>query len=343
MKKLLVNLTIFLIPLIVFMFLGDWFLSRQLRQSRDGEFSVWNDIYDSKINADIVVYGSSRAMVHMDPLIIKDSLMVNAYNLGLNGHNFWLQYFRHQELLKYNKAPKFIIHSVDIFTLVKRRDLFHMEQFLPYMLFNGEIQQWTGSYEGYKKYDYFIPLVRYYGQYKTIGRILQTSFFGSTEADSARYLGFSAQNQAWNDDLVKARKKFPDFRVKIDIASVKLFEKYLKECQEAGIAIALIYTPEYIEGQDFVKNRSEIINTFSFLSAKYNIPFIDYSNDSISYKRNYFYNASHLNSTGARVFTSKMMHDLKDNKALARILQVSNEQQVHQASLKSEEVTFLLE
>ncbi len=343
MKKLIVNLVIFLVPLIVFMFLADWFLSRQLRQSRDGEFSVWNDIYDNKINADVVVYGSSRAMVHMDPKIIKDSLNVNAYNLGLNGHNFWLQYFRHKELLKHNKTPKFIIHSVDIFTLVKRTDLFHMEQFLPYMLFNKEVKQWTDSYQGYTRYDYYIPLIRYYGQYKTIGRILQTSLLGSTEADSARYLGFSAQHQAWNDDLIKARKEFPDFRVKIDSASIKLFEKYLQECQNAGIGIVMIYTPEYIEGQDFVKNRSEIINTFHYLSDKYNVPFIDYSNDPISHKRDYFYNASHLNGTGARVFTSKMIHDLKGNEAVARLIHAAADQQIHQASLRSQEVIYLNE
>ncbi len=343
MKKLIVNLIVFLIPLVIFMFLADWFLSSQLRHSRDGEFSVWNDIYDSKVNADIVVYGSSRAMVHMDPIIIKDSLHVNAYNLGLNGHNFWLQYFRHKELLKYNKSPKFIIHSVDIFTLVKRNDLFNMEQFLPYMLFNREIEQWTGSYKGYTIYDYFIPLVRYYGQYKTIGHVLKTSVMGYTKSDSARYLGFSAQDQAWNDDLVKARIKFPDFRAKIDPASVELFNKYLQECQDSGIGIVLVYTPEYVEGQDFVKNRTDIINTFSYFSAKYNIPFLDYSNDSISYKRDYFYNASHLNSTGARIFTSKLIHDIKSNEAVARIMQVANEHQVHQASFKSEEVKLLIE
>ena len=35
------------------------------------------------------------------------------------------------DILKYNKQPKFIILSVDIFSLQKRKDLFESNQFLP--------------------------------------------------------------------------------------------------------------------------------------------------------------------------------------------------------------------
>lgn len=341
MKRLIKNLTLFILPLVILMYLADWFFSSQLKQSRHGEFGVWNDIYNGNIDADLAIYGSSRAMVHMDPSIIKDSLNISAYNFGLNGHNFWLQYYRHKELLKHNKKPRIIIHSVDMFTLVKRSDLFQMEQFLPYMLYNKKLHHWIGSYKGYSAYDFNIPLVRYYGQNKTMAKVFKTAIFG-IKADSAdRALGFAAKNLPWTDDLVKARKQFPDYKVEVDSASLALFENYLKECIDDGIAIALIYTPEYIEGQDFVKNRAEIMNIFSSLAARYNIPFIDYSNDSISYKREYFYNASHLNAKGARLFTSKMVRDIKRNESIARVLRTSNEQYIHQASLKSERVKYL--
>lgn len=341
MKRLLVNTAIFMLPLVILMFIGDWFFSHQLKKSRDGEFSVWNDIYNGKVNADIVVYGSSRAMVHMDPKIIQDSLHANAYNLGLNGHNFWLQYFRHKELLKHNKAPKFIIHSVDVFTLVKRKDLFQMEQFLPYMLYNDELEYWITPYEGFKKYDFKIPLVRYYGQYKTIGKIFKTFISNDEVGDSLRYKGFASKNQVWNDDLVKARKKFPDYRVSLDSTSIRLFDNYLRELRNMGIAVVLVYTPEYIGGQDFVKNRDEIMNTFSTFAQKYNIPFFDYSQDPISFKKEYFYNASHLNGLGAQVFTSKMVHDLKRNETVARFIESNYVIDYQQAflnaqSLKSE-------
>lgn len=336
MKKLLRNTGIFLFPLIILMFLADWFLSSQLRNSRDDEFGVWNDIYNSKVNSDVVIYGSSRAMVHLDPRLITDSLKVSAYNLGINGHNFRLQYFRHKELLKHNRKPGFIIHSVDMFTLVRRKDLFNMEQFLPYMLFNENMHQWVKPYLGFKKIDFYIPLIRYYGHFNAIAEAFNTAFGRHFSGNSTtRHLGFSGQNHLWNDDLDKAERKFPDYRAIIDPESVRMFDKYLKECLDSGIPIILVYSPEYIEGQKFVKNRNEILNVFSMFSAKYNIPFLDYSNDPISYKRAYFYNASHLNNVGAEIFTNKLISDIRKNDRIAHLIQ-SSKDEMHQASLSSE-------
>lgn len=333
MKKLIRNTAIFILPLILLMFIADWFLSAQLRNSRDNEFSVWNDIYNGKVKSDVVIYGSSRAMVHLDPDIIRDSLHVSAYNLGINGHNFRLQYFRHKELMKYNGKPGFIIHSVDIFTLARRNDLFNMEQFLPYMLFNEELHQWIKPYLGYKGYDYYLPLVRYYGQFNAVGQALKSAF--QTENCKSRHLGYAGQNLIWNDDLDKAKRKFPDYRAVVDPETLTLFDQYLRDCQKEGIPVILVYSPEYIEGQDFVKNRNEIISTFSMFAAKYNIPFLDYSNDSISYKKDYFYNASHLNKLGATVFTNKLISDIRNNNRIAHLIQTSK-REVHQASLSSE-------
>ncbi len=312
MKKLFLNILYFGIPIILFAFIADAFLTSQLKKSRKDEFGIWNDIYNGKVNSDIVVYGSSRAMVHMDPRIISDSMHESCYNLGINGHNFWLSYLRHKELLKYNKKPKLIIHSVDIFTLTKRPDLFNLDQFLPYMLNNQDVMDATISYKGYNYFDYHLPLLRYVGKYKTIGSIFK-SMLRPSASDSGRYRGYSPQNHAWNDDLVKAKRRFADFRVDLDSASINLFDQYIRECISSGIELVFVYTPEYIEGQEFVKNRDEILGTFRQFADKYNLLFLDYSDDTLSFQKKYFYNASHLNKDGAELFTVKLVNDLKRN------------------------------
>jgi len=317
MKKLFLTVLYFSIPVILFVFLADWFLTSRLKQSREGEFGVWNDIYNGKVNSDIVVYGSSRAMVHIDPEIVSDSLHTTCYNLGINGHNFWLTYLRHKELLKYNKKPKLIIHSIDVFTLTKRVDLFNSDQFLPYMMNNRDVEDAISSYKGFGFYDYHLPLLRYSGRYKTIGGIFKYMLH-PTASDSGRYRGFSAQNHPWNDDLERAKRKFADFRVDLDTASINLFDKYIRECIANGIEIVFVYTPEYIEGQEFVKNRREILETFKNFADKYNLGYFDYSADTISYQQKYFYNASHLNKEGAELFTAKLVNDLKRNNILAK-------------------------
>ncbi|MBL7905221.1 MAG: hypothetical protein JNL22_09395 [Bacteroidales bacterium] len=314
MKKLLTTAFYFLIPVFIFIFLAEWFLTGQLKQSREGEYAVWNDIFNSEVNSEIIVHGSSRAMVHMDSQIISDSLQVSCYNLGINGHNFWLQYLRHKELLKYNIKPKLIIHSVDVFTLTKRPDLFNAEQFLPYMLNNEEIEYFTNSYKGFKYYDYHIPLIRYTGKYKTIGKVFN-ELINSEPPDSCRQRGYAPQDHTWNDDLEKAKLKFPDFKVQIDTASYKLFDEYIRECLAKDIEVVIVYTPEFIEGQDFVKNRSEILGIFRNFAEQYHLKFLDYSSDAISYNKDYFYNASHLNRKGSELFTKKLVYDLKKYKS----------------------------
>jgi len=317
MKKLLLSVLYFSLPILLFIFLAEWFLTNQLRHSRHGEYSVWNDVFDSRVNSDIVVYGSSRAMVHMDPGIISDSLSLSCYNLGINGHNFWLQYLRHKELLKYNTKPKLIIQSVDVFTLTKRPDLFNSEQFLPYMLKNSEVEKATKSYKGFNYFDYHLPLLRYAGKYKTIGTIFK-DLISPVPIDSCRYRGYAPQDQTWNDDLEKARLRFSTFRVDIDTSSVQLFDRFIRECLSNGIDIKIVYTPEYKVGQDFVQNRDEILGIFIKFAHKYNLTFLDYSNDSISFEKKYFYNASHLNRKGSKLFTAKLVSDIKKNNFLGK-------------------------
>ena len=47
------------------------------------------------------------------------------------------------------------------------------------------------------------------------------------------------------------------------------------------------------------------------ISMKYNIPFLDYSSDTICLSKDYFYNAEHLNLMGTNLFSRKLTSDLK--------------------------------
>jgi hypothetical protein len=318
MKKFIIQLSFFLIPILLFSFLADIFITKELKKSHvfaSGEGSVWNDIFNGKINSEIVIYGSSRAWVQIDPGKISDSLHTTVYNLGIDGHNFWLQYLRHRLLLEYNIRPKLIIYSLDIFTLEKRPDLYNPDQFLPYMLFNKEIEKATISYKGYSSLDYELPFIRYYGKKGAIFHSLK--LFLKPKSDSnVRVKGYQGQDKSWNDDFDKAKDKIQYYSAKLDSPSIQLFEKFLQECKNKNIKIIFVYTPEYIEGQKFIKNREEIMGLYSKLSKKYSIPFYDYSNDSISFQKKYFYNAEHLNKTGAELFTNMFIKKLEGKNVL---------------------------
>jgi len=291
------------------MIIADYYISEKLKDTHNapGEIEVWNDIYNKNIDADIAIYGSSRAWVHISPKIIEDSLNLKAYNFGIDGHNFWLQYLRNKEYLKYNKAPKVIILSVDVFSFAKRKDLYELNQFKPYMLWNGDINKFTSSYDGFNFEDYYLPLIRYYGSMRGSGSVIKPS----SNESLYRNKGYKGMERKWNNDLAKAKLEKKYFSINIDSDTVSLFNQFLLECKSNEITVILVYTPEYIDGQNFVKNREKIIKIYNDFSNKYDLLFLDYSDDNLCMQKEYFYNASHLNKKGSEIFTSKLAQDLK--------------------------------
>jgi hypothetical protein len=313
MKKFVLHLIYFLLPIGVSAYFIDLFLSGNLKKSNSfavKEFPVWNAIVEGKVNSDIVIYGSSRAWTHINPIMISDSLKLSAYNLGIDGHGFRLQNLRHALLLRNNTKPKLIIHSLDAGTLSKACDLYNSEQFLPYMLWNNEMKNSTLLYNGYSPADYKVPLIRYCGNYAAILTAIKMFIF-SPKNDVERIKGYQGQNLSWNSDFVEAKLKMKNYAVQFDTSVVRLFENYLHQCKADNIQLLFIYTPEYIEGQKFISNKNGIIEFYNKLFKKYSIPFYDFSNDEISYNKKYFYNTLHLNKSGSELLTKKIIAVLR--------------------------------
>jgi hypothetical protein len=321
MKKFIKYFLFFISPIVLLSYFIDFFISTNLKGSNNfaqKEYSTWNAIIEGKVNSDILIYGSSRAWVHFNSTMMSNRLQIPTYNFGIDGHGFWLQYLRHKMLLESNTKPKVILVSVDMFTLEKRKNLYNLEQFLPYMLWNKDIKIATSSYEGFVSTDYIIPLIRYYGKKKEIETAIR-SFSGYLSNPVSRVKGYQGLNRAWNKDFDKAKATLNKYVVNIDDATIKLFEKFLSECKVQDINLIFVYAPEYKEGQKFLENREEVIKIYKKYSEQYQIPFYDYSNDAICYQKKYFYNSVHMNKTGAELFTTKLIDTLKQSNLIKNL------------------------
>jgi hypothetical protein len=322
MRKDVKYFLLFIAPIIIIAYFVDVFISKNLKNSNrfaEKEYPTWNAIYEGNVNLDLLIFGSSRAWVHIDPTMITDSLGISAYNLGIDGHNFWLQNLRYRELLKHNKKPKFIIFSLDYNTLMKNKELYNSEQFLPYMLWNKDIKDATISYKGFSEIDYEIPLLRYYGNHDAIEKSFRY-FTGHLSNPITRIRGYQGREENWNSDFDNAKASMKSFEIKLHNPTIVLFENFLKECKSNNIKLIFVYTPEYIEGQRFVLNRPQIMELYKKFSQQHHIPFYDFSNDSISYHKKYFYNASHLNKIGSQLFTKELIDTLISNDFLINII-----------------------
>jgi hypothetical protein len=312
MKSFIKHISIFVLPIILFAYPLDLLISNNLKKSHDyyGELEVWNAIYKGNINSKNLIYGSSRAWVGINPQILADTLQTSVYNLGIDGHNFWLQYLRHLEYLENNKLPKQIILAVDFGSLQKRKTLYLYEQFLPYMLWNKNITKYTKSYIGFNYFDYYVPLKRYIGK----PNVLKNAFYLglSNNKDSFyRTLGYKGIEKKWTNEFEIAKNTISSYKVSIDTESVALFDTFLLECKKNNINVVIVYTPEFIEAQKFIKNREEILDIYKLHAKKHDVPFLDYSKNSLNYDKQYFYNATHLNKTGANLFSEILANDLK--------------------------------
>lgn len=82
MKKFLYSIISFVLPVWVILTIADYYYSQAATKSNYFHIEAWYDLMHGKIDADVVVMGSSRAWVHINPIILDSILGVNTYNLG---------------------------------------------------------------------------------------------------------------------------------------------------------------------------------------------------------------------------------------------------------------------
>lgn len=308
-RKFVIKASVFFCFLLVIAYSLDFIVTSGLRKAEYGNYGVWNDIFDGRIEADLIINGSSRAMVQASPAILDSVLGIKSYNLGFNGYGLPMQLCRFNLFVKYNFKPGVVVHEVDYGTFSHRDDLYEWEQFLPYLK-DSAISIGTRMYKGFRFWDYHLPLVRYYSNFPAISSgILE--YFGIAHFKSEKYKGYQGNSFAWDGKFELAKTKFPNgLRTRPEAELFESFKSYLQECKEDSISVVLVWMPEYVEGQKFVLNRDSVVDTLQGIATRFQVPMLDYSSDSICYDRTLFYNSRHLNRTGAQMFTRKLASDL---------------------------------
>ncbi len=310
MKKFVLKISLFLVILWMLVSGFQYVIDKGLQKSTVGEYKEWNDIIKARINADLIVQGSSRACFHVSPYVLDSVLQLNTYNLGLNGWAFQMQYYRLLLYLKHNKKPKYLIQNVDHSTLNKNTELFGHNQFLPYLA-SDIIQTAVAPYMGVDWKDIYIPMYKYRSNDSLVLLGLQ-EYLGKSGGNNGKYKGFLAKDKLWETSFRQHQAANPSgIRTVVNPENRLLFEQYLKLCKAQNIQVIFVYTPEYIEAQRLIINRDSINTIFKNYASSYKIPFLDYSKDAICLDTVNFYNSQHLNKIGTQKFNTKLAQDLK--------------------------------
>jgi hypothetical protein len=303
MKKFIQKFILFLVILTLCIFCLNKSTDLGLKKSNYWFFEDWNEIFGKRIDADIIISGSSRSWRHFSPKILDSVTTLNSYNLGMDGSDLAMQITKYKVYEEQNKKPKYLIQMLDINTVGVAANLPYPEQFVPYFD-DSVLRNAISKYPDFSKFELRFPsLSKYYGK----GNIV---VYGLSELlkikryKKQKYKGYCGNNKDWDGsfDIFKSHNR-DGFRAVIDTNTICEFDRFLKNCESSSIKVFLVLSPEYIEAQNLELNRDSVVRIFESFALKYHTLFLNYSDSSLSMKKEYFYNSQHLNIKGAELFS----------------------------------------
>ncbi len=294
-KKIVLNIVI----LFIVVFALDFVIGRTLRyfyfKETSGLHYRTTYSFDST-RAEILVFGSSRANHHYVPEVFEDSLKAPFYNTGRDGHGIFYQTALLKSILK-RYTPKVII--LDYAGGFEKGEIAYdrLSVLLPYYWTHKEIRnilELKSSFERIKLISHIYP---FNSQILTIA-------IGNIELNKKRKpdnKGYVALYKEWPNKIDNKKTL-----VKYDVDSNKifLFHEFLVIAKKSGANVFVIFSPIFQKS----KTSQEIIICNEICMSE-NVPFWDFSKDTIFLKNNHFFqDIGHMNHNGAVVF-SKMVTD----------------------------------
>jgi len=301
MKKFLYSIILFVLPVWTMLTIVDYYYSQAATKSNSFHINAWYDLMHGEIDADVVVMGSSRAWVHISPIILDSILGVNTYNLGIDGSTINRQIKKYNVFRKYNKKPKLIIQNIDHASLGYKNGYLR-EQFFPYF-WDKAIRDEFYSSEPISIWEKYIPFYRYCHNFdnETIHDIV-------CNTTPQLIKGYQGQERVWDGSKYG---KVQSIRFLPNDTTLMMFDDYLSRAKIEGIKIIFVYTPLYIGATRKIENLKEMHILYQKLADKYSIPILDYTYMGICYDTIYFYNAMHLTKTGAEIFSDSLANDIR--------------------------------
>ena len=307
MRRFLLKLSITTAVLLALAYGLEALITHNLRHSDARMFHTYNAIYNDNLQCDALIMGSSRGQVQYSSSIIDSIAGLNCYNISVDGRCIDAEVTIYNFYRRHCPKPKLIIQNVDWGTLLMSNG-YEREQYLPYLRSDKLLYKEINDREEFTWADYYIPLLRYAGYHETIkeGLGLPAKMARAENIDK----GFIATDKAWDG---AAFRQIDTLGINVNPEAIEIFDRYLAQCQSEGIQVVMVYAPFYIGATRKMGPAADtMFALYQSFADRYGCQILNYTYDSISYDTLNFYNASHLNSRGAKLFSTKLSHNLKE-------------------------------
>lgn len=266
-------------------------------------------------NADVMIFGNSRAQLHYSPSVFKKTLGLTCYNAGIDGgHSILFSEAIFSEMIK-RHHPKIVIFEVD-----PKRYYYSEEEYdklailLPFITKHPDLNKTLylkGPFEKIKKAS-FVYRFNYAGFLNIILEGIIHRKKGSEEMQD----GFSPRNNVfkgfYNDSENKQMKKDYSANAKqpeIDSNEVAALLRVIETSNQKGIKLYFINSPVF--SSTYVETDTKVQSLIRNLILDKGQEYWDYSSDKEWRNNNFFSDRKHLNKEGALKFSNLIANRIK--------------------------------
>ena|ERR1017187_317736 len=260
--------------------------------------------------AEILIFGSSTANHHYRPVTFERRLNMSCYNTGRDGNTIFYNYAVLKSVLK-RYTPKMAILDFNDRDFMKDQDSYdRMASLLPYYDNNPELRSLIFLKSPFEKYKLISKIYPY-------NSLLFSISAGNSNFNKSREVvidekGFVPLSKIWKRPLTTTSDPV---KYELDTIKINMFKSIIKDCINSKIKIYIFLSPKFIR----FENRDQSIMIAQNIAKKYDIPFFNYSNDSLFlYGKDLFFNPGHLNVEGAKIYTDMVIDKIIQNEKLSK-------------------------
>lgn len=253
-------------------------------------------------NAEILVFGSSRANHHYVSEEVEKASQSSTYNVGREGQSIFYHYAVFKGVLARYKPKVVILDLLNSEFDFEQDSYDRLSELLPY----------------YKSHPSLQPILNYrswFESFKMISKIypynssLLTIAIGNTEFNKKRFVDYKGYQPLYRQfsGSLNSNGNGREINKHLDTNKINIYKAFINDCKSNNIKLYVVISPYLKEVKE--SRSSQLAKQIAYSN---NINFLNYSQDSaFVFKPEFFDDEMHLNNTGAEFFTKKLIVNLE--------------------------------
>jgi hypothetical protein len=279
--------------------------------------SKMDSLYGSAERPNVIFLGSSRALNTIDPRVIDSVCGTDSYNLGLDGINITEMRMLMRVCIEVKKTPNAFVVNIDPSSFNVNDPAFEFPDILTYAQKDTVVYHAMAEAQAVYACKWKYPFYRWQklaavndgfkvGAFFMNDSGLRRTIDSDTSLSGPLYKGFLPKYSSYRETYVDP------FRLKFQEKGFELLRDMIRTCREKGIRMILVTAPMLAGYRKTFLNCDEILAKVSLVAGREGIAYFNMIDDSLSKRKDNFFNFVHLNGWAAERYSLELARKLKD-------------------------------